>query len=447
VIWPQVGPGAAPSSPGTARAVGQIDKPKDSRARAERESMTTPHRQRRTRCLARLLITAAILLAVAGTTSAPDTRDSTQTALADATTAQHAPRWEIWQTPEAAYTQNPSNPLAGRVWGVYDGPQDQVWAPYQEATGTTKGHIARIALRPRTKWYGSHLADGKVTGAVTRYIEASQDGDPTKLVQMAIFRMQPWEHEACQRPSTAAERASYRTWITRLADAIGATPMLVVMQPDGPFLFCTPDRNVKASLLTWATQTLSALPNTSVYIDAGAADWCENGKGNNPERCAQILKLTGIKYARGFALDSTHYTGPADNIHHGAKIVSILRRDGYGTKHFILDTAKSGRPMFWADVIPTSGDIKDNARTCGTPTMTRCVTLGIPPTIRVAKSEWGLDTAERDLARRYVDGFVWFGRPWLYRQADPFVTTRAVRMGTSTPWQAPKLGTPPTATP
>jgi hypothetical protein len=164
--------------------------------------------------------------------------------------------------------------------------------------------------------------------------------------------MKPWEHEACDRRSTPQEKRSYKRWINELAAGIADTPMLVVMQPDGPFLWCTPDKAAKSRLLTYATKKLSALSRTSVYIDAGAADWCENGRGNDPERCAQLLMRTGIEYARGFALDSTHYTGPADNIAHGTKIVSALRRAGYGTKHFIIDTAKSGRPTMWNDMVP-----------------------------------------------------------------------------------------------
>jgi endoglucanase len=354
------------------------------------------------------------------------------------------PRWEVWQTPEQPYAENPTNPLAKRRWGVYDGPQDQVWKPYQAATGADKALIGKIAKRPRTKWYGSWIADGAIKDSVRRYIDASQDGDKSKLVQLAVFRMKPWEHTACTRRATTAEKASYRRWITNLATGIGSTPALVVMQPDGPFLWCVPDRAATGALLTFATKTLSALPHTSVYIDGGAADWCENGHGADPERCAGILKRTGIRYARGFALDSSHYTGPTDNINLGSKMVSILQRDGYGTKHFILDTAKSGRPMHWGDVIPAGvGDLKDNARTCSTLAMRRCVTLGIPPTVRVAATRWGMSAAVRQLAARNVDGFVWFGRPWLYNQADPFVKARALAMGRTTPWPGPKAGTPP----
>ncbi|MFS3130613.1 glycoside hydrolase family 6 protein [Nocardioides sp. Bht2] len=348
------------------------------------------------------------------------------------------PRVEVWQEAEPAYSQNSDNPLAGLVWGVYNGPQDQASVAYQKAGAKQRADLEVIVRRPRTKWYGAFVPDAKIRASVQRYIAASQNGDPNKLVQLAVFRMKPWEHTACKRRSTMAERKSYRRWIRELAAGIGATPTLAVMQPDGPFLWCVPDRAVKARLLTYATRILSALPRTSVYIDAGAADWCENGKGNDPERCAEILKLTGIRYARGFAMDSTHYMGPAENIRHGSRIVEILERDGFGTKHFIVDTAKSGRPTRWNDMVPSiKGGLRDDARVCTAKVTDRCVTLGIPPTVRVADPAWGLAANVADLAARNVDGFVWFGRPWLYKQADPFVMKRARAMVRSTPWPTP----------
>ncbi len=198
-----------------------------------------------------------------------------------------------------------------------------------------------------------------------------------------------------------------------------------------------PDRAAKSALLTWATQTLSALPNTSVYIDAGAADWCQSGTAQESYRCAEILKLSGIQYARGFALDSTHYNGPVENIDRGAEIVGLvagcgIRREALHRRHGEV-RASTRRP----DMVPASKkDVRNNARTCTTPTMKRCVTLGIPPTPRPADPQWGLPEPQRAIAAQYVDGFVWFGRPWLYNQADPFVASRALDMARSTPWTA-----------
>ncbi len=383
----------------------------------------------------RRTVTCLLTLACASYAVASAQVDPRATAYARATLA---PSTEVWQAAEAPYDENPSNPLANRVWGVYQGPQDQVSGPFLASHGKKRELLAKIGLRPKTKWFGSFVPDNGIRTAVQSHIAVAQAGDPDKLVQVAVFRMKPWEREACERRSTPREKRSYKRWINELAAGIADTPMLVVMQPDGPFLWCAPDRAAKSRLLTYATQTLSALPRTSVYIDAGAADWCENGRGNDPERCAQLLMRTGIEYARGFALDSTHYTGPADNIAHGTRIVSVLQQAGYGTKHFIIDTAKSGRPTLWADMVPEhKSDLRNNARVCRTATQTRCVTLGIPPTVHTADPRWGLSEGDRALARRYVDGFVWFGRPWLYNQANPFVMKRALTMARSTPWPGP----------
>jgi len=383
--------------------------------------------------LVRALVAAVLVAAPA---AAPMTG-----AAAPATTLSDAqPRTEsqpVWVEPATAHPENPTNPLAGRLWGVYAGPQDQVWRPWTRATGPTRDALATIAERPRTKWYGSFVPDRSIRSTVTSYVASTQAGNPETLAQVAIFRMVPWEARACTRPTTRAEAASYRTWIQELAAGIGTAHTLVVMQPDGPFLLCAPDRAAKSELLTWATQTLSALPNTSVYIDAGAADWCESGTAQESFRCARILELSGIQYARGFALDSTHYNGPVENIDRGAEIVALLQADGYGEKHFIVDTAKSGRPTRWPDMVPaTRKDLRNNARTCTTRAMKRCVTLGIPPTPRPADPQWGLPDAQRAIAAQYVDGFVWFGRPWLFNQADPFVTSRALDMARTTPWTA-----------
>ncbi len=342
---------------------------------------------------------------------------------------------EVWRRADEPYRENDSNPLANRVWGVYSGAQDQVSVGYARASAGDRALLDTIMLRPRTKWFGSFVPDSQIRGTVAEYIAGSQGGDSKKLVQFAVFRMEPWEHEACGRRSSPAELGSYRRWIDEMAAGVGSTPALIVMQPDGPFLWCAPDREAKATALSYATQKLSALPNTSVYIDAGAPDWCENDRGGDPERCAQILKETGVQYARGFALDSTHYTGPTDNIRHGSRIVEILKRDGYGSKHFILDTAKSGSPTEWDAMIPSApGGLKDDARVCVSSSQEQCVTLGIPPTVRVSAPQWGLSVQDRELARKNVDGFVWFGRPWLYKQADPFVMDRALTMARSTPW-------------
>src|SRR4051794_11820856 len=49
------------------------------------------------------------------------------------------------------------NPLAGRPWGTYEGPQELSWAPYASATGTRKRLLGYIALAPKAKWFGAWI--------------------------------------------------------------------------------------------------------------------------------------------------------------------------------------------------------------------------------------------------------------------------------------------------
>jgi hypothetical protein len=313
--------------------------------------------------------------------------------------------------------------------GVYQGAAEQSWEPYVHATGRRKRLLGKIALRPKAKWFGAWAGGpAEIRRKVDAYIASSTGGDPDVLVQMTVFRMVPWEHEACERLPTREERRQYRRWIGAFAQAVGDARTAIVLQPDGPFALCAPHGSrVPSRMVAYAARTLSALPATSVYIDAGASDW----PANDPQTAATILERAGVQYARGFALNATHYTSTAENIEHGAAVVDELAARGLPGKHFVVDTAENGRPFHFADY---KGSHPNNAAVCRTRSERRCVTLGIPPTTAVAADRWGLSQHDRDLAAAHVDAYLWFGRPWLSMQTDPFSMKRALAMARTTPY-------------
>ncbi|MBB6627921.1 glycoside hydrolase family 6 protein [Nocardioides sp. KIGAM211] len=298
-----------------------------------------------------------------------------------------------------------------------------------KATGKKKELLAKIALRPKAKWFGAWSGGpAEIRRKVADYIANSTGGDPDVLVQMTIFRMVPWEHAACDRLPTRAEKRSYKQWIDAFADATGTAHTAIILQPDGPFALCAPHGSrVPSRLVAYAARKLSALENTSVYIDGGASDW----PANHPELAADILERAGVASARGFALNSTHYATTEDNVVFGAAVAAELEARGLGTKHFVVNTSSNGRGF---DFNRARGSHPDNAKVCQTPDERVCVTLGIPPTTDVADEAWGLGDTTRALARRLVDGYLWFGRPWLVMQADPFSMKRALAMARTTPY-------------
>jgi hypothetical protein len=329
-----------------------------------------------------------------------------------------------------------TNPLAGRPWGVYKGRAEQSWQPYVDATGTEKELLGKIALRPKAKWFGQWISEGDIATKVRGYIEKSTLEDPHALVQLTDFRLKPWEHDACKRLPTADEQASYKRWTDQFAAGIAAglrelpeAQVAVVLQPDGPFALCAPNGSKLPSQLIGYAAKEFADTGAVVYIDAGASDWLRD----DPVRAARILEPAGVRYARGFAFNSTHYVSTGRDIRFGAKVVQQLARDGIPGKHFVVNTSSNGRPFAGYTY---KGANFDNARVCASRSDTRCVTLGIPPTADVAAARWNLPPQTASAAKKVVDAYLWFGRPWLRSVgSQPFVTKRAIRLVRTTPYR------------
>ncbi len=319
-----------------------------------------------------------------------------------------------------------SNPIAGLPWGNYSGSLDEVFPAYRAASGQEKALLGRIALRPRMRWFGSWYSDAEAQTTARDYLRNVTGGRSDVLAQMAVFRLDPWEHAACRALATAAQQASYRRWIDAFAAGIGSTRVALVLQPDLPFASCVPHHSrLPLQQVAYAARVFGALPHTTVYIDAGAGDW------PRVSQAASLLKAAGVAYARGFALNATHYDSTQNEILFGQKVVRALASAHIRGRHFIVNTAENGRPFTYQQY---HGPDFDNAAVCRSRASRRCVTLGIPPTTDVASPRWGLSPAARRAAARLVDGYLWIGRPWLYNQADPFDLQRSLALAATMPF-------------
>jgi endoglucanase len=318
------------------------------------------------------------------------------------------------------------NPLAGMRWGNYSGPLDEVFPAYRASRGANRRLLAKIALRPRVRWFGSWYKDSQAEQTVHQYIANATHGNPNVLAQLAVFRLDPWESAACHSLPSAAQQASYRTWIQNFAQGIGSSRVALILQPDLPFAACVPGHSkLPLQMVAYAAQLFSALPHTTVYIDAGAADWASVGEA------VALLRGAGVEHARGFALGATHYASTASEIGFGHSIVRRLAADHIPNRHFVINTAQNGRPFTYQQY---HGPDYDNAAVCTSRHSARCVTLGIPPTWHVAARRWGLSRGVRRLAARDVDAYLWIGRPWLDNQSDPFDLERALALARTTPF-------------
>src|SRR5438067_2395166 len=294
------------------------------------------------------------------------------------------------------------NPLAGMRWGTYritstDPGIDPPSAYFNDArSDADRATFDKLLSQPRIRWFGAWIPthpSGNQRGAratAQNYIQQVTGGDPDVGVQIGIFRLQPFEHTACQRLPTAAEQADYRDWIQEFAAGIGDARVAIALQPDMPFTLCLPGRSsIDLKLIAWTVAQFSALPHTTVYIDSGAAAWMK------PATAASMLKRAGVAGARGFALNLTHYDSTARQVAYGKRVLKALARRGVRGKHFVVNTAQNGRPF----TTQAHWHAFQSGTVCAGRSSRNCVTLGQPPT-----------TATRSPA---VDAFLWLGRPWI----------------------------------
>lgn len=318
-----------------------------------------------------------------------------------------------------------SNPLAGMPWGVYKGSfYNSIYPDYAQARGGNRQLLGKIALRPLMYTFGDWFADADATSVAQDFIQESTHGNPAVLSQAAIFRLDPWEGAARPHGSwNAANQQSYKTWINNFAAGIGKSRVALIVQPDLPFAECA-NSSIPLQLVSYATQRFNALAHTTVYVDGGARYF------PSFSQAVSMLEQAGIRNARGFALNTSEYDTTSSEIEYGARLVQALASAGIPNKHFVISTAENGAGFLNGQY---SGDV-NNPRVCRNRFDTLCVTLGIPPTTQVASPRWHLSGADASLALRYIDAYLWAGRPWLVGPASSFDMQRALGLASSTPF-------------
>lgn len=350
-------------------------------------------------------------------------------ALVTSATPTHATPTDAGASRTSTRTAGSGNPLTAGPLGVYRGDQDGVYPAYQRAKGKQKRLLAKVALQPRMRWFGQWIPVGGIETKVRDHVRGIQAGDPDVIVPMAIFRLWPRTEAAKHQPLTRKDRRQYKRWIDRAAAGIGGARVVMVLEPDLPVALTGWRPKVRLKLTRYAARVFGDLPRTVVYLDAGDSDWLR------PDAAVDMLRRAGVEHARGFALGATHYASVGDGVRYAGEVAGLLARSGLPGKHAVIDTADNGRPFTWLQYWAKHprGDF-DNAEVCRKRSSKRCVTLGIPPTTDVSSARWGLPPTLRSTAAEHVDAYLWFGRPWLYRQAAPFKKQRTLQIARTTPW-------------
>jgi endoglucanase len=226
------------------------------------------------------------------------------------------------------------NPLAGvRLYNDPDSQSMNAWRHYNRTGQTHKADLVwRIAREPKAVWVGRFTSPNFHVKVRRIFDTAHAQG---AVPVLTVLRAQSTGCSPTYDGGGPAEDARTRAWYDDLARAIGGDRVVIAFEPDSLGTIDCHARSRRAAryrLLRYGVDRLSALPNATIYIEAGASDW------EGASRMAKKLRRVGIAKVRGFMLNATHYDWTRANIAYGLKLSKLV-----GGKHFIINTAENGR--------------------------------------------------------------------------------------------------------
>jgi endoglucanase len=296
--------------------------------------------------------------------------------------------------------------------------------------------IEKIAKVPQVKWFAGNSIRPTPTRMVERFLARVDDpkwGGPqcnTPLPQgqrdayvgdFPVMAIRAMKHDSCKGYDGGGawnryNGGLYRPWIDKFVAQLGRTwagpkryefwgsttwPSsyfrsmrrrgVVIIEPDALGLIgrrssCLTKtaRATRLALLTYAAKKLARLgPGITTYIDVGSSAWLSPGEAVN------LLVKAGVRFVRGFALNSTHFNYTSKEIAYGNRIARAL-----GGKHYVVNTAENANGALprsqWKRIggVPSSKSMWCNPRNSG---------LGTQPTTRTASP--------------YADAYLWISRP------------------------------------
>ena len=189
-----------------------------------------------------------------------------------------------------------------------------------------------VAREPKFQWFGRWNHSSR---AIREFLERAQRQQPGTVPLVTVLRHQGKGCRNRYDGGGAAEDARTRRWYSRLCprhrQPAGGDRLRARLARHHRLPHPQPPHRAHAPAALWRRRAL-ALPNATIYLEAGASDW------EPAKRTAWQLRSIGIAKVRGFMLNVTHYDWTADNIKHGLEISRLT-----GGKHFIISTAFNGR--------------------------------------------------------------------------------------------------------
>lgn len=223
-----------------------------------------------------------------------------------------------------------SGPFAGASFFVdSDSDAAQQVAAWQTGAPSDAAEIQKIAVEPVAYWISGGA--GSIQQSDEQWLQARFAAGYTPFIVLYSI---PDRDNGGLAAGGQTSSAAYQSWISSIATVIGSNRAIVVLEPDAlaqlPDLSPS-DRLTRYALFQYAVSTLKALPNLTLYLDAGNPLWVPTSS------MAPILQQAGVAQADGFSLNVSNFAYTSDCLTYGDSLSALV-----GGKHYVVDTSRNG---------------------------------------------------------------------------------------------------------
>jgi endoglucanase len=203
---------------------------------------------------------------------------------------------------------------------------------------------------------GVWVESGSANAARQQVRQVTREAARERRVPLLVLYNVPFRDCAQYSAGGATSVEEYKAWIDGVVKGIGTREVVVALEPDGlgiiPWYtnldgqleWCQPAEadaedadTERFEMLNYAVDELTALPNTSVYLDGTHSAWLNVG-----EITDRLLKA-GVRKADGFFLNASNYQWTQNSEQYGTWISSCI---AYVTKVNPGDYANCGN-QYW----------------------------------------------------------------------------------------------------
>jgi len=198
--------------------------------------------------------------------------------------------------------------------------------------------LEKIADQPEVQRFSAYSGGGgpgAVYGQVQKILCHNLTADPGSIPVVATYFAHPALGGCPSASAIAAATPTFERRINEVAAGTGRRPVVFLLELDGfGSSACMAQIGTLGDyerLIKYEVDTLSSLPHTVVYMEAGYSD------SNSPAYTARALNRVDIDRIRGFFTNDTHMNWTIDEARWGEQVSRLT----HGA-HFIINTAQNG---------------------------------------------------------------------------------------------------------